>query len=446
MERNIGLIGATSIIVGLVIGAGAFVLPGALAGSTGPAAFLAILVAAIPAVFVGLFNAQLGSALPATGGNYVYISRLVSPRFGFLIAWMFIIQAIAATTLVASGFSGYVTLLVDIPPQIGNVGLVIGFLLLNIVGLQVAKQAQIAMVLFIVGTILLYAIPGLQVIDAANYQPLFPRGVSPLFAAVGSFYFSYIGVTAITELGGEIKNPTRNLPLSLGLSIGIVALLYTALVFTLVGVENWQQLGNMDAAIAETSQLFLPSWMTTVITLGAIVAIATTINATFAALSRTIMRAGRERALPRILGDRHDRFGTPLYALLLIGLPSIVLVGIDPGLPFVSTIAVLVILLTNFLLGIALYRLPEAYPEQYQNADFHVGETPLKILIGLGLVATLAFAVMTALGSYVGTGLTVAWLVLGLGAYEYRCRRLEDANYDLVERMSGIHEIDEENA
>nr|WP_049889009.1 amino acid permease [Natronococcus occultus] len=127
MERNIGLLGTTSIIVGLIVGAGAFVLPDTLAGSTDASAFLAILVAAIPAVFIGLFNAQLGSALPVTGGNYVYISRLVSPRYGFLIAWMFIVQAIAATTLVATGFSESLSLLVDVPGWAANVGLVVLF-------------------------------------------------------------------------------------------------------------------------------------------------------------------------------------------------------------------------------------------------------------------------------------------------------------------------------
>lgn len=445
MKRNIGLLGAISIIVGLIVGAGAFVLPGTLAGSAGPSAFLAILVAAVPAVFVGLFNAQLGSALPVTGGNYVYISRLVSPRYGFLIAWMFIVQAIAATTLVATGFSGYLSLLVDVPGWAANVGLVALFLLINIVGLRAAKRVQIAMVAFILGAILLFVVPGLTATSGENYRPLFPEGMSPFFAAIGSFYFSYIGITAITELGGEIKNPKRTLPLALGISIGLAAVLYTALVFTLVGVENWQQLGQMDAAVAETSQLFLPAWMTTLVTLGAIVAIATTINATFAALSRTIMRAGQEGALPKPFGRRNERFGTPLYALMLIGIPSLVLVGLDPGLPFVSTVSVLVILLTNFLLGIALYRLPDVYPTKYRNADLQISELVLKILVAIGLAITFAFAVMTAIGSLVGTAMTVAWLVLGLGVYVFRRRKFAGTDDDLEKTMSATPELDGES-
>nr|WP_049889008.1 APC family permease [Natronococcus occultus] len=302
------------------------------------------------------------------------------------------------------------------------------------------------MVAFIIGAILLFVVLGLTETSGENYGPLFPEGMSPFFAAIGSFYFSYIGITAITELGGEIKNPKRTLPLALGISNGLAAMLYTALVFTLVGVENWQQLGQMDAAVAEASQLFLPAWMTTLVTLGSIVAIATTVNATFAALSRTIMRAGREGALPKLFGRRHERFDTPLYALLLIGIPSLVLVGLDPGLPFVSTVSVLVILLTNFLLGLALYRLPDVYPMKYRNADLRISEPVLKVLIAVGLLVTFAFGVMTAVGSFIGTAVTVSWLVLGLGVYVTRRRKFAGTDDDLEKTMSAPPELDGESS
>lgn len=438
MKRNTGLISAVSLVSGLMVGAGIFVLPGTLAGQAGPSAYIAVFLAALPAVFVGLFNAQLGSAIPISGGNYVYISRLLTPRFGFLIAWLFIVQGIAATTLVASGFGGYLNQFIEIPFWAANVGIVALFLLFNVVDTDIVNRVQVALVLFIVLSLGIFFVPGLFEIDPANHRPLFPAGTGPFLAAIGSFYFSYIGVTAITELGEEIKNPGRNIPLALAISIGLVAILYTAVAFVLTGVENWQQLGEMDAAVAETSVAFLPTWLSTVVTVGGLAAIATSINATLAALSRTLMQAGRDLAFPAIVGRVNDRFGTPAYALLILAVPSMVLVGIDPGIPFLSTVAVLGILTTNLLLGIALYRFPERYPEQYEASVFKLGRTGTRVVSVTGIATTLVFIGLSVVSSPTGTAVMGGWLLLGLVAYTARRRQLISKDIDLVENMTNV--------
>lgn len=440
LERRIGLIGAVSILTGFIIGATIFILPGPLAGDAGPSIILAMSVASVPALFIGVYNAQLGSALPTSGGNYVYVSRLISPALGFLSVWLLILATFTGTALVASGFGEYLAVFFDVPIVAANVLLVLGFLLLNVVGVKVMERVQILMVALFVLALLAFIVPGIFHVESGNHDPLFPNGFDPFLLAVISFYFSYIGVTVVTEIGEEITNPKRNIPLTIGISIALIAGLYTLLVFVLTGVVHWEELGEMDAAVATASEQFLPPWGTAFIAFGALVAIGTTVNAILATFSRTILQAGRDLAFPGVFGEINGRFGTPVNALILLGLPAAFVVGLNLSITFISTVTVLGILTINVFVAIALWRLPKRYPGQYSAAGFKLGERTIKLVAIVGGLVTLVFLLLGATESFEAGIVTAAWIAIGLVTYAVRRRQLSERGVDLTERLSTLPE------
>jgi len=90
LSRTIGLPGAAFLIIGYVVGATIFILPGSLAAEAGPAVYLAYLLAAIPAIFAGFAMAVVGSAMPASGSIYLFIRDLLSPSLGFIYLWLLV--------------------------------------------------------------------------------------------------------------------------------------------------------------------------------------------------------------------------------------------------------------------------------------------------------------------------------------------------------------------
>jgi APA family basic amino acid/polyamine antiporter len=119
LRREVGVVGATMMGLGSIVGTGIFVSMGIAAGSAGPAVVLAIALSALIAVCNGLSSAQLAAAHPVSGGTYEYGYRWLHPSLGFLAGWMFVCAKTASAATAALGFSGYVLDLVESTPVPG---------------------------------------------------------------------------------------------------------------------------------------------------------------------------------------------------------------------------------------------------------------------------------------------------------------------------------------
>lgn len=438
MRREVGLTGAVTILVGFIIGATIFILPGPLAGQAGPSVFIAIGVAILPAVFVGLFNAQLGSAWPISGGNYVYISRLLSSSLGFLGIWTLLIGVYTGLTMVATGFAEYIGFFINIPAIPAIIGIVLIFLTTNLLGIKLTERVQTLMIIIFFATIFLFIIPGFFSIDTSNWVPLFPKGMGPFFMAMASFYFSYIGFTVITEIGDEIKNPSRNIPIAIGISLALVASVYFLLTFVLTGVMNWQTLGQVEAAVAVASRVFLPKWGASIIAIGAIFSIATTVNSILTVYSRTVMSGAKDLAFPEVFGRVSDRFGTPYMALFLLGLPTIPIIALQPSIPLLTMITVMSVLFVNALTAGALYYLPKEYPEKYESSDFKLGKKWIPFVSIGGIIVSIIFIILGSVEAWQALVILLVWLAIGAVVYKIRKRFLADRGIDLQENMTTL--------
>lgn len=439
LSSSIGLVGVLALLVGNAIAVPIFVLPGPLAGTSGPSLVLAIVLAAIPASFVVLYNALLGSAMPVAGGLYVYISRLTAPYWGFLVPFTIPLVAWASLLITATGFAEYTRIFFDVPSLL-LIYVLLGFVLvINLIGLRMVAQVQILFFLGLVATLLVFIVPGLGSVETANYTPFFPDYGAFALAVVALFY-PFLGFGLLIELGEEIDDPGRTIPLVLGFGIGIVALFYVALIAVLVGVVPYTNLGS-EADLALAAATFLPWWGEYVVATGAIFAVVTTVNTTLLVFSRTLMRASRDGVFPEFLATIHPRFETPHYAILVLGLPPFVLVPLAGEIVGLSTFIGLASLTAYFFCAIGLWNLPREFPEHYANAPFRLRRYRglLVAVVGGGIV-TGAFWLVTLFQQPVVGVVLIGWFVLAYCYYRYRLRSSDRAAVYRTMTTLDVHE------
>lgn len=440
IDQRVGLVGATGLVVGNVIGIAIFVLAAPLAAEAGPSVVLAMLLAGVPLVFSLLSILQLGGAIPVAGGTYVYGSRLVAPFWGFATPWMVVPGVWAGLLFTAHGFAEYVGYFLPLPHTALMYAILSLFLLVNLVGIRVVAWLQLAMVAVLLVGMLAFIVPGARYVDAGNFTPTFPNGVGPFVVAVVSLHFPLRGFSMLIEIGEEIESPARNIPRVLVLSAVIGLSLMIALLAVFVGVAGWRGVDELDAAVAAIAGTFLPRPLVFLVVVAALLGSLTSVNTTFASYSRTIMRAARDDVVPEALALLNDRFDTPHRSVLLLGVPPLLLVPITPS-PVVLSIALsLAILFAVFVGGLALWNLPKLFPKRYEHSLYRL-PMPLLRVTAVGSVVSAVLLWLALLTRLPRVGAVVfGWLCLGWLVFRWRVRRFRARGVDLPERMRKLHE------
>ncbi|SEH15522.1 basic amino acid/polyamine antiporter, APA family [Natronorubrum sediminis] len=450
IDKKVGLIGATVLIIGNVIGVSAFVLPGELAGDAGPGIIFALLLALIPLTFGIIMSLQLGSAIPVAGGTYVYASRLVGPFWGFLLPWITIPGVWAGMLFIALGFAEYAGFVADniafIPeiPELGLIyGLLIPFIVLNVLGIKMVAIIQFLMVAVIILGMLAFIVPGAFIIDTGNYSEMFPYGGGEVIVAVVSLYFPLRGFRLVVELGEEMKDPAKNIPRVLGLSAAISITLLVGLIVVLIGTTSHVALGNMDAAFAQVSLDNFPAPITALILSAAAMGALTSINMTYTAYSRLLMRAARDDIIPSPIARIHDRYDSPHVAVLVLGIPPLLVAPFSPGVVTLSVALSLTILFGLAVSGIALWNLPKVFPQRYEYSLYKLPSWLLKFT-AIGAVVSAAFLwILTTTQLPLMTGVITAWMFVGYIFYRVRVAYFNKRGIDLESQMSQLHESEQ---
>ncbi len=400
MKRTVGLGGAVVIIIGFVIGVAIFILPGALAASTGPAIVISYALASLMALFSCVVAVQIGSVFPVTGGSFVAVGRLISPFWGFIIVWLMIGGSAIVIGLLSFGFADYLQL---IWPGLNRT--LIAFLLvcalggLNLLGIKDALIGQGLMVVSLLLALLVFALAGLIHLDIDKLTPFMPNGFSPVLAATVPAFFSYAGFMVIIEIGGEIKNPSRNIPLALAISFSTVLLVYTLVSVAIVGVIPWQELGEINAPVGEAAGRILPGWVATGITLTALAAAASSVNVMLLGYSRDLVALAKARVLPTLLEKVSGKEQQPVNSILLMVTLALVTVVIGGKISDLATLIVVALLVFQIVLGAAALLIPRKMAVQYENSGLRMGKIAHPFFcVGL-IVLSLALLVTATVGS-----------------------------------------------
>ena len=455
IDEKIGLFGGTLLIVGNVIAMTAFLLPAHLIADDGlgPEVAIAMLLVILPVTFSILSTLQIGGAMPAAGGSYVYGSRLISPFFGFLLPWIVIPSIWLGQLYLAFGFAEFVSFFPTfdwIPMWALMYAVMIPFVVLNVLGIRLVTQVQIVLVSIIIGGMLLFILPGTLHVDTGNYSGMFESGMGPFFLAVVSLSIAMHGFGLATDLGEELEDPVTNIPRVLGLSAVISIGLMVALVVVAVGVVPTEfYVENRDAGVAYAAFEFLPSGGAYVVAFAAVVGAFTSLNTLYTAYSRQLMRAARDEAIPLYFARLHPEYQTPYRAILLLAVPALIMV---PPMSQTTPVIMASVLAMTSMIGaiissIALWNLPKRFERRYEYSIYKLPLPFLKfVAVGSALVATVfLLGVSLELGWVLA--IILGWMVLAYPTYRYRVRSLEaNKDVDLRRRMKSLHDYEEERA
>ncbi len=396
-KKELGLIGAISIVIGTVIGASIFILLGSIASQSGPSLYIAYMIGFIPALFASMIYAQLGSAMPNTGGSYSYTKNLLSPHAGYLVATTLILGGIGAIVMLAIGFAQYLQYFFpNLSVTFVAILIVVILYVLNLLGLKLVEIIQITMTIWILLSLLLFALPGIAHVDMNNFQPLMPNGLGGLLFGSVLAVYSYLGVGIISELGGEIRNPKRNLPLAIFISLGTIVVIYVLVSFVTVGVMPWQDLASSGASITVAGQFYLPQWATFFISVGALFATVTTINAVMLAIPRDFFVLEKDGILKTYWTSLKFR-DVPILPLTLIMVVSVICILTGLSVDYFATITVVGLLFNAVLLAVAAWNLPKRSAQNYLESKFKLNKFWLYFFVIGGIILNTLFILLALL-------------------------------------------------
>lgn len=416
LKKNLGLIDVFCIASGAMISSGLFVLPGIAFAKAGPAIILSYALAALLVVPTMLAKAELATAMPKTGGDYFFVERGLGPLMGTvagLLSWLSL-SLKAAFALVGIGALG-----VMIFPELEVGGIEIGikfiailgcffFAALNIVSVKATSRLQVFLVFGLIAIIAAYSVAGLDAVDSVKFAPFMPFGWQSVFAVTGMVFVSFGGLTKVAAVAEEVQNPSRNLPMGMFLSFGVVTALYILVVLVTVGVVDGELLSGSLAPISLGAEFFMGEIGVILIGFAGFLAFSSTANAGLLSASRSPMAMSKDGFAPEFLSKTNKRFGTPhiavaataLFMALVIGLLSV-----EDLVKTASTMMILLFGLVNLVVivmrhsGIESYR-PTFRPHWapwvqipvtvlYAFLIFEMGRLPLILTGGFILAAIL---------------------------------------------------------
>ena len=319
LEQRLGLGSVVAISIATMLGSGIFVLPGIAFATTGPSIWLAYLMAGLCVFPAAASKSELATAMPTSGGTYVYIERTFGPLAG-TIAGLGLWQAmILKCAFALVGFGAYLNVFTNIPLQTVSIAILLFITLLNIFG--VGKVSGILIASVFLSTLSLVGLMGgasirFDIFSSSN-PILMAHGTEGLLAATALVFISFTGLTKVAAIAEEIKSPEKNLPRGIFISLLAVTLLYVSITFVLAQLVSAEELsGNLRPIFALGNKVMgeAGGW---IISIMAIITTSSMGNAGLLAASRFPFAMSRDLLLPSIMGRVHPRFLTPYISILL---------------------------------------------------------------------------------------------------------------------------------
>ena len=318
LQRTLSLPGAIAVSVGGML-SGIFVLPGLAVGITGSSVWLAFLVASLCILPAVLSKSELATAMPKSGGTYVYIERAFGPLFGTIAGIGLWLSLLLKSAFSLVGLSAYLYVLIEVDASLtkGFALLALLFiLLLNVFGVKKVEKTQLIIVSISVLSLVGIIVFGTSSFDSNLLEPVFVDGSSGFITGVAFLYISYAGVTKIAAVAGEIKNPEKNLPRTMIFSLLLITTIYVFVALVLVG--------NVEASILSTDIKPIHTLFQSIggnalgYVAGAVgvITLLSMANSGVLASSRFPFAMGKDKLMPGFLGSVSSRFMTPVSAII----------------------------------------------------------------------------------------------------------------------------------
>jgi APA family basic amino acid/polyamine antiporter len=428
LRRELTALDITVLGIGVIIGAGIFVLTGnAAATEAGPGIVLSFVLAGLICVFAALCYAELAAMVPVAGSAYTFTYATLGELVAFVIGWDLALEFIVGASAVAVGWSAYLNATLDqifgftLPASISGppaaeggvinlpaiaIVLVLGFLLVR--GIRITAKANLAITGITVAVLLLVIVIGGSEVDQDNWSPFLPFGWDGIVGGAAVVFFAYIGFDIVATTAEECRRPQRDMPIGIIGSLAVCTVLYFLVAGVVTGMRPYDQLGGA-APLADAFSAVDRPYAASVVYAGALVALTNTVLILMLGQSRVAFAMARDRLFPPAVAKTHPRFGTPYRITIII----MVLVSILAGFTGIDTLADLVNIGTLFafiLVAIGVLLLRRADPDRPR--PFRTPFIPVlpivSVLLCIWLMVTLSGATWIRF---------IVWMVIGFFVY-----------------------------
>jgi basic amino acid/polyamine antiporter, APA family len=417
LKKSLNLIDVFSISSGAMISSGIFVLPGAAFALAGPGVFVSYMLAGILAL-IGVFAViELSTAMPKAGGDYYFIERSMGPLAGTISGFLSWFALSMKSAFAIFGMAELLKILIGLPPGLMEVVITLLFVALNIFGIKKAAKFETVLVLALLGIMSAFIILCMPHVQVTRFEPFVPDGASALtiVATAGMVFVSFGGLLKLSSVSEEVRNPSRNIPLGMILSIVIVTILYTLIMIVIVGISSHEVLNRSMTPLADAASQFYGKPAFYIICAGAAFAFLTTANAGIMSASRYPLALSRDQLIPEWVSRVNPKFNTPVWSLIITGI--FIILALQLELMQLVKAASAIILSSYILSNTAIIILRESGLRNYRPTF----KAPL--YPWLQIMSILLFCGMIVMMGWEAVDLSLAVLLLGLVVFMFYGRR-----------------------
>jgi APA family basic amino acid/polyamine antiporter len=444
LHRGLGSWNLTALGVGAIIGAGIFVLTGhAAAAHAGPAVVLSFVLAGFACACAALCYAELASMIPVSGSAYTYAYATLGELVAWVVAWVLVLEYLFAGSTIAVGWSGYFTAMmaqvgVVIPdalsrapvhvvdhqmhltgnlfnlPAAGVVALVGTLLMMGVNKSTAVNNFIVALKTLVV---ILVVVCGFFYVNPANWHPFIPAntgefghfGWSGVLRASSVIFFAYIGFDAVSTAAQEAKNPQKDMPFGILMSLAVCTVLYILMALVMTGLVDFRQLGVPHPVFVALSAEPKLAWLVPIVNVSVVIGLASTTLAMIYGQTRIFYVMARDGLLPKAFARVNPKTRTPEMSTLIVTIAAALIAGLLP----IDVLGELVSIGTLFafvIVCIGVVYLRKTHPETPRSF-----KTPYpKTVATLGIISCVGMMLSLPGDTWVRLGV---WLAIGFAIY-----------------------------
>lgn len=370
LKRVLGPISLVALGVGVIIGAGLFSITGTVAAEcTGPSITLSFIIAAIGCCFAGLCYAEFASMIPVAGSAYTYSYATMGELIAWIIGWDLVLEYSVAATTVSISWSRYLVVFLQsidiyIPKELSacpwdggivNIPAMIIVILLSLILMRGTQSSSIfnGFIVFLkISVILIFIVLGWKFIQTENYVPYIPEntghlgefGFSGILRGAAIVFFAFLGFDAVSTAAQETKNPQRNMPIGILVSLLVCTILYIGFAHVMTGVAHYTEFGGQEGiapvAVAiqqmgypDASGIIQPAypWMNKAIVFAILFGYCSVIMVTLMGQSRVFLSMSHDGLLPPFFSKVNPKYHTPIHSNFLFMIVVSLLAGFVPA-------------------------------------------------------------------------------------------------------------------